>query len=547
MLRSPETTRGLTRRLGIDDRNRKWWTLGSVSFALFMIMLDNTIVNVALPSIGRGLEVGVSELEWVVNAYALAFATFMLTGGRLADLFGRRLVFEAGLVVFTLSSLMCGLAPDAATLIAARAFQGTGAALMMPATLSIISAAFAPEERGTAIGIWAGVSGSALAIGPLLGGLLTEHVGWSWVFFVNVPVGVLAFAASFVLIAESRSEERGQRLDLPGLVTSACGLLALVYALIEANRYGWTSATIVGLLLAAVLLLAAFVVIEWRSRRPMLDLRLFGNRTFSGANVAALLVSLAMFGIFFFVSLYMQNILGYSPVHAGLVFLPMSILVVVTAPLAGKATDLIGPRWPITLGMGLLAAGLILFSRLDAHAGFVDLLPGMLIGGVGMGLAMGPMTTAALSTVSVDEAGVASGVVTTSRQVGGALGIAIMGAIVAAAETVSRTDPRFARQFIVGFQHALETGAAIALAGAVLSAILIRSKPGPAAVSARAMTERPARELEQLRARGVADQHARVPRTGPRDDQAVVHRHRLIRHAASQLGLAARRSRQPRA
>ena len=484
----------------IDERNRKWWTLGAVSFALFMVMLDNTIVNVALPSIGRGLHISISELEWVVNAYTLSFAVFMLTGGRLADLYGRRLVFDVGLVLFTLSSLACGLAPSAAALITARSFQGAGAALMMPATLSIISAAFAAEERGTAIGIWAGVSGSALAIGPLLGGLLTEHVGWSWIFFVNVPIGMLAFAASLLLIVESRSHEAGQRLDLPGLVTSAAGLLALVYALIEANRYGWTSARIVGLLLAAVILLAAFVVIEWRGKRPMLNLTLFRNRTFSGANVSALLVSLAMFGIFFFVSLYMQNILGYSPVRTGIVFLPMTALVVVSAPLAGKLTDLIGPRWPITVGMTLLAIALLLFSRLGTNAHFLDLLPGMVIGGIGMGMAMGPMTTAALSTVPVDEAGVASGVLTTSRQVGGALGIAVMGAIVAAAETVSPIDPRFPLQFVDGFQHALEAGAAIALVGAVLSAVLIRRErgraptPPPLATTSTPVARRPPRE-----------------------------------------------------
>jgi EmrB/QacA subfamily drug resistance transporter len=464
----------------IDERNRKWWTLGAVSFALFMVMLDNTIVNVALPSIGRGLDISVSELEWVVNGYTLSFAVFMLTGGRLADLYGRRLVFEIGLVVFTLSSLACGLAPNAAALIAARSFQGAGAAMMMPATLSIISAAFASEERGTAIGIWAGVSASALAIGPLLGGLLTEHIGWSWIFFVNVPVGALAFVASLLLIVESRSSERGQRLDLPGLLTSAGGLLALVYALIEGNGYGWASLRILGLLLAAAVLLTAFLVIEWRSARPMLDLSLFRNRTYSGANIAALLVSLAMFGIFFFVSLYMQNILGYSPVHTGVVFLPMTALVVISAPLAGKLTDLIGPRWPITAGMSMLALGLLSFSRLGANANFSDLLPGMVIGGIGMGVAMGPMTTAALSAVSTDEAGVASGVVTTSRQIGGALGIAVMGAIVAAAETVAPTDPGYPLQFVDGFQHALEAGAVIALAGALLSALLIRREREPA-------------------------------------------------------------------
>ena len=471
---------------GIEERNRKWWTLGAVSFALFMIMLDNTIVNVALPSIGRGLAVGVSQLEWVVNAYTLAFAAVMLTGGRLADLYGRRLVFDVGLVVFTLSSLTCGLAANAETLIAARGLQGAGAALMMPASLSIITAAFPREERGTAIGIWAGVSGSALAIGPLLGGMLTEHLGWSAIFFVNVPVGVLAFAASRVLVVETRSTEPGQALDLPGLSTSGLGLLALVYALIEANHYGWTSTRILVLLLAAAVLLSTFVLIERWSTRPMLDLGLFEDRTFSGANVAALLVSLAMFGIFFFVSLYMQNILGYSPVHTGLVFLPMSFLVVVSAPLAGKATDIVGPRWPIALGMTLLAIALLIFSRLGTHADFLQLLPGMLIGGVGMGVAMGPMTTAALSTVPVDEAGVASGVVTTARQVGGAVGIALMGAIVAAAETVAPTDPRFALQFVEGFQHALEVGAGISLVGAALSAILVRSKRTPVTPKRRA-------------------------------------------------------------
>ena len=487
MPREPENTVRLLPGLSIDQRNRKWWTLGAVSFALFMIMLDNTIVNVALPSIGRGLDIGVSQLEWVVNAYTLAFAVLMLTGGRIADLYGRRLVFATGLSLFTLSSLACGLAPSAAMLIAARSFQGAGGALMMPATLSIITAAFPAEERGTAIGIWAGVSGSALAIGPLLGGLLTEHVGWSWIFFVNVPVGVLALALSFVLIAETRADTGEQRLDLTGLLTSGAGLLALVYGLIEANKYGWSSGTILALFAAAALLLIGFILLERHKRHAMLDLRLFAKRTFAGANIAALLVSLAMFGIFFFVSIYMQNILGYTPVHTGVIFLPMTVLVVVSAPLAGKATDLIGPRWPITVGMLLLTASLISFSRLGVHATFSDLLPGMMIGGVGIGVAMGPMTTAALSTASVGEAGVVAGVITTSRQVGGALGVALMGAIVAAAETVSRSDPRFPLQFVHGFQHALETGAAITLAGAIAAAVLVHDAPRAAARRSRAV------------------------------------------------------------
>jgi len=465
------------RTFDVVERHRKWWTLGAVSFGLFMIMLDNTIVNVALPSIGRGLEVGVSQLEWVVNGYTLAFAVLLLTGGRVADLYGRRLVFQIGLALFTLSSFACGLAPDASMLIAARVFQGGGAALMMPATLSIISAAFPSEERGTAIGIWAGVSGSALAIGPLLGGILTEHIGWSWIFFVNVPVGVVALIASFVLIVETRAGGMDRKIDVPGLLASAGGLLALTYALIEANRYGWASARILALFACAAALLAAFVLIERRERRshaPMLDVALFRNRTFSGANLAAMLVSLAMFGIFFFVSLYMQNILGYSPVHAGVVFLPMTGLVVVSAPLAGRVTDLIGPRWPIATGMLLLGCALFIFSTLGLHSGFTDMLPAMLIGGLGMGVAMGPMTTAALSAISVDQAGVGSSVVSTARQVGGTLGIAVMGAIVAAAETYPQGDPRLALQFLTGLHHALETGAAISIAGAVLAVLLVR-------------------------------------------------------------------------
>jgi EmrB/QacA subfamily drug resistance transporter len=469
-------TLGPLPRPAIDEENRRWWTLGAVSFALFMIMLDNTIVNVALPSIGRGLGITVSQLEWVVNAYTLTFAVLMLSGGRIADLYGRRLVFACGLALFTLSSLACGLAPDAAALIAARSFQGAGGALMMPATLSIITAAFPSEERGTAIGIWAGVSGSALAIGPLVGGLLTEHVGWRWIFFVNVPIGIVALFASFLLIDETRARDVEGQLDVRGLLTSAAGLLALVYALIEANRYGWSSRTILALFVAAAVLLAGFVAVERRMSRPMLDLRLFGKRTFTGANIAALLVSLAMFGIFFFVSLYMQNILGYTPVHTGVIFLPMTILVVISAPLAGKLTDLIGPRWPITVGMLLLTVGLLSFSRLGIHASFTDLLPGMIIAGVGMGAAMGPMTTAALSTAPVDAAGVVAGVITTSRQVGGSLGIALMGAIVTASETVPPSDPRFALQYVQGFQHALQTGAAITLVGALAAALLVRRK-----------------------------------------------------------------------
>src|SRR5215213_8529431 len=311
----------------LTEQNKKWWTLGAVAVGLFMIMLDNTVVNVALPSIQRDLGADLSSLEWIVTGYALTFAALMLTGGKLADAYGRRLMFVLGIAVFTLSSLACGLATSEEMLIGARIVQGAGAALMNPATLSIIAATFPPKERGMAIGIWAGVAALALAIGPLVGGLLTEHLDWSWIFFVNVPVGAVAIAASYLLITESKDETH-ESLDLPGLATSALGLFALTYGLIEANGYGWTSPRIIGSFVIAAVSLVAFVQLERRQRAPMLDLSLFRSGTYAGANVAMLLVALAMFGVFFFVSLYMQNILGYSAVQAGAAFLPMTLMVI---------------------------------------------------------------------------------------------------------------------------------------------------------------------------------------------------------------------------
>src|SRR5690348_1590057 len=293
----------------VTEENRKWWTLAAVSVGLFVIMLDNTVVNVALPAMQRSLHIGLSELEWVVTGYALTFAAFMLTGGKLADLLGRRLVFMFGLTVFTGASLACGLAPSGGFLIGARVVQGLGGALMNPATLSIITATFPARERGTAIGIWAGVSAMALAIGPLVGGILTEHVNWNWIFFINVPVGIAGLLATPLLVDESRDTSLHQRPDVPGLASSGLGLFALTYAFIEANSYGWSSGRIIAAFAIAAASLVVFVLLEMRQRAPMLDLALFRNRTFSGANTAMLFVGLAMFGTFFYVSLYMQNVL----------------------------------------------------------------------------------------------------------------------------------------------------------------------------------------------------------------------------------------------
>ena len=451
------------------EENRKWLTLAAVSFGLFMIMLDNTVVNVALPSIQRDLGADLSELEWIVTGYALTFASLMLVGGKVADAYGRRLVFIVGIVVFTFASLMCGLASSSEMLIGSRILQGAGAALMNPATLSIIAATFPPRERGTAIGIWAGTSALALAIGPLVGGLITEHIDWSWIFFVNVPVGVLAIAASLFFIDESRDETH-ERLDLPGLITSALGLFALTYGLIEANTYGWTSARIVGAFVLAVVSFVAFIALEKRQRAPMLPLELFRNRTYTGANLVMLLVALAMFGVFFFVSLYMQNILGYSAVQTGAAFLPLTVLIVLVAPIAGKASDRFGSRGLITAGMTLLAVQLLLFSQLGPDASFWNLLPAFLIGGVGMALTMTPSAAAATRSVPVDKAGVGSAVLNSARQVGGTMGVAIMGAIVAAEVGDVPTVDSFMR----GFERALLVAAGIAIAGAIVAYVLIR-------------------------------------------------------------------------
>jgi EmrB/QacA subfamily drug resistance transporter len=451
------------------EENRKWLTLAAVSFGLFMIMLDNTVVNVALPSIQRDLGADLSELEWIVTGYALTFASLMLVGGKVADAYGRRLIFVVGIVVFTVASLMCGLATSSEMLIGSRVLQGAGAALMNPATLSIIAATFPPRERGTAIGIWAGTSALALAIGPLVGGLITEHLDWSWIFFVNVPIGALGIVASFAFIDESRDETHTS-LDIPGLATSAIGLFALTYGLIEANTYGWTSARIVGAFAVAVIGLVSFVVLERRRRDPMLPLDLFRNGTYTGANLVVLLVALAMFGVFFFVSLYMQNILGYSAVQAGAAFLPMTVLIILVAPIAGRASDRIGSRGLMTAGMSLLALQLVLFSQLGIDASFWNLLPALLIGGVGMSLTMTPSAAAATRGVPVDKAGVGSAVLNCARQVGGTMGVALMGAIVAAEAGGERTPEAFMR----GFERALLVAAAIAALGAVVAYVLVR-------------------------------------------------------------------------
>jgi EmrB/QacA subfamily drug resistance transporter len=461
------------------EENRKWWTLGAVAFGLFMIMLDNTVVFVALSSIQSDLHISQSELEWVVSGYALTFAVLMLTGGKLADMFGRRRIFIVGLTIFTASSLACGLATGAGFLIGARVVQGVGAALMNPATLSIIVATFPPRQRGTAIGIWVGVSAMALAIGPLIGGILTEQINWSWIFFINVPVGIAGIIVSRLVITESRDESEEQRLDLPGLLSSAIGLFGLTYALIEGNNYGWSSGRILASFAVAAVGLVSFVVLEHRQRVPMLDLSLFKNSTFAGANLTMLLVALAMFGVFFFNSLYLGQVLGYSPIQTGAAFLPLTVLIVFVAPLAGRFSDKIGSRWLMGAGLVLLSGSLLSFSTLGVDSTFWDIVPGLILGGFGMSLAMTPTTAAAMGSVPVDKAGVGSAVLNSMRQVGGSLGIALMGAIVASSVSVLPGNPAYPDQFVQGYHNALHVAAAIAIVGAVVAVATVRKVHHP--------------------------------------------------------------------
>ena len=421
----------------VTAENSRWWTLGAMCFALFMVMLDNTVVNVSLPSIQRSLHASLSALEWTVNAYTLTFAVLMVTGGRLGDIFGRRRMFLFGVVVFGISSAAIGFAPSDTVLVTFRAIQGIGAAFMMPATLSIITQAFPPEQRGMAIGTWAGVSALALAIGPVVGGFLTEQVSWRAIFFINPPIAVVATLVTLFAAKESRDETVGKTVDYAGIAALTVGLTALVLALVEGNSWGWGSPRIVGLFVTAVVALVGFVQIERTVKAPMIDFAFFRSRTSVGANLVGFLITFAMFAQFFFVTLYMQNILHYSPLQTGLRFLPSTVVIIVMGPLAGRLTDRVGPRPLMTLGLVIVAAAIFIQSHITIHTGYGLLLPGFILMGAGMGLVMSPMSTAAMNAVDRTKAGAASGVLSMSRMVGSTFGVAIMGALVA---TIGRSE-----------------------------------------------------------------------------------------------------------
>jgi EmrB/QacA subfamily drug resistance transporter len=407
---------------------RKWWTLIAVCIGMFMLLLDITVVNVALPDIQRSLHSSFSDLQWVVNAYALTLAAFLLTSGSLADLAGRRRVFVLGLVVFTLSSAACGLSSSPLALNLARAVQGIGGAMMFATSLALIAQAFHGKERGVAFGVYGGVIGAAVAIGPVIGGVITSTAGWSWIFFVNVPIGVLAVILTLTQVAESRDPE-AKRVDWIGLVTFSGSLFLLVFALIQGNEKGWGSTEILGCLIGSAVLLALFVLAEALQERPMLDLKLFRVPAFTGASIVAFAVSSSMFAMFLYLTLYIQDVLGYDPLQAGLRFLPVTVMSFVVAPISGRLSVRVPVRLLLGGGLLLVSAGLLTMTAVDPSSGWTVLIPGFLLAGAGIGLINPPLASTAIGVVPYTRSGMASGINNTFRQVGIATGIAGLGAV----------------------------------------------------------------------------------------------------------------------
>jgi EmrB/QacA subfamily drug resistance transporter len=485
--------------------DRKWWTLIAVCVATFMLLLDITIVNVALPDIQSSLRASFSDLQWVIDAYALTLAALLLTGGSLADLLGRRLIFVIGLVIFTVASLLCGLSGSPLALNLSRALQGIGGAFMFATSLALIANAFQGRERGTAIGVWGATIGAAVAIGPLVGGVLVDAIGWEAIFFVNLPIGVGAIALTLTMVDESR-DPAGGTVDWLGLVTFSGALFGLVFGLIRGNVEGWGSPLILTMLIGAAVLLAAFVAIETRIAHPMLDISLFRKPAFDGASIAAFVLSASMFAMFLYLTLYIQNILGYSPLEAGLRFLPITLLSFLVAPISGKLSEALGVRWFLGGGLALVGAGLVLMRGLQPGDDWTALLAGMLVCGVGIGATNPALATAAIGVVPPQRAGMASGINSTFRQVGIATGIAAYGAIfthlvsskfldalpqaarfgsgqrlsdfVSFGLAERAGDPRVARAGELAFTGALNdlllVGAILAFVGSVLAVVLTR-------------------------------------------------------------------------
>ncbi len=472
-------------------QRRKWLALALLATTQFVIILDAAIVNVAIPSIGRDLRFSEEDLTWIPNAYALTFGGFLLLGGRMADLLGRRRLFMAGLVLFSIASLLGGFAQSETQLILARAVQGLGAALLAPSALSMVTTIFAEgAERNKALGVWGAVSGSGGAAGVLLGGLLTEYLGWEWVLWVNVPIGVVAALLAPRLLAESHRETDVRHFDALGAITVTAGLSLLVFALVDTINAGWGSTQTLVLLAISVALIATFVVNELRSRDPLMPFAIFRLRTLTGANVVGLLVGAALFAMFFFLSRYMQQVLGYSALKAGLAYLPLGLSIILFAGIASVLVTRLGFKPVLLAGLAFITIALLWLAQVPVEGRYLThLVAPMVIAAVGLGLAFVPVTIAAVSNVSADESGLASGLINTSQQIGGALGLAILGTIASAKSTdllaAAKGAPAAVPDALTqGFQLAFLAGAAFSVVGIVATLLLVRSEDSKALVGA---------------------------------------------------------------
>jgi EmrB/QacA subfamily drug resistance transporter len=468
------------------SERRKWLGLAALCSAFFMVILDVAIVNVALPTIQEDLGFSQKNLQWVVSAYALTFGGLLLLGGRAADLLGRRRMFIAGLAIFSAASLIAGLAPSDTVLIAARALQGVGAAVMTPAALSILMTTFREgAERNTALGIWGAVGASGGTVGVLLGGILTDTIGWEWIFFLNVPVGLAVIAVAPGLLRESRADMGHRRFDLAGALSVTAGIALLVYALVEAESAGWASAQTLGLIAGSAALLALFAAIELRSAAPILPFSIFRVRAVTGSNAASLALGGAVFGMIFILTLYMQQVLAYSPLETGLAWLAMSLTALASSIVASMLVTRIGTRVPLAVGLVVAGAGLALLAQIPADGDYaVNLLPGLLVTGLGLGTGFVALSIGALEGVADRDAGLASGLVNTTQQVGGALGVAVLSTL-----AISRSDDLIAGgtaapvALTEGFQIALYAAAGFAVAGALAVLALVRGRTRPEPVA----------------------------------------------------------------
>jgi EmrB/QacA subfamily drug resistance transporter len=413
----------------VTDDNVKWFTLGAACFGLFMAILDNLVVNVALPTISKDLDARATQLQWIVSAYTLIFASLQITAGGLGDRFGRKRWFLFGLALFSATSFLAALSPNVEVLIAARALQGVGAAFIMPLSLSLISAAFPPEERSKAIGLWAAISVSGIALGPIVGGALVQYASWHWVFLINVPIGIGAFIVTSAVVRESHDTSGTVATDVTGTVLITAAIGSLTWGLIQAGDRGWTDTYIIASLVAAVIISAAFLWVEAHTERPMVPLRFFKSPTFTGANIDAFLIAFLITGVGFFMTLYQQNIHGFSPMRTGLALLPMVVVMMVLSPVSGTLTAKLGARRLITMGMSIAGVGTLLFLRADPHATYLDILPAFLVLGFGMSFIWTPMTTAVLNSVDTEKSGIASAINGAIREIGTATGIAFLGTI----------------------------------------------------------------------------------------------------------------------